>query len=68
MTVLRTVRAAELTAAFSPQRKCKTVQFKSSPRNQQVAPKKISGLKTQKPQGFSLKGTKIDQWVKAGTG
>lgn len=35
---------------------------------QQVAPKKISGLKTQKPQGFSLKGTKIDQWVKAGTG
>ena len=36
--------------------------------SQQVAPKKISGLKTQKPQGFSLKGTKIDQWVKAGTG
>ena len=35
---------------------------------QQVAPKKISVLKTQKPQGFSLKGTKIDQWVKAGTG
>ena len=34
MTVLRTVRAVELTAAFSPQRKCKTVQFKSSPRNQ----------------------------------
>ena len=24
--------------------------------------------KTVKPQGFSLKGTKIDQWVKAGTG
>ena len=34
MTVLRTVRAAEPTAAFSPQRKCKTVWFKSSPRNQ----------------------------------
>ena len=33
MTVLWTVRAAEPTAAFSPQRKCKTVQFKSSPRN-----------------------------------
>ncbi len=38
MTVLRTVRAAELTAAFSPQRKCKTVQFKSSPRNQKSIP------------------------------
>ena len=33
-----------------------------------IAPKKISVPKTQKPQGFSLKGTKIDQWVKAGTG
>ncbi len=28
------------------------VWFKSHPRNQQVAPKKISGLKTQKPQRF----------------
>ena len=29
MTVRWTVRAAEPTAAFSPQRKCKTVWFKS---------------------------------------
>ena len=34
MTVLRTVRAAEPTVVFSPQRKYKTVQFKSSLRNQ----------------------------------
>ena len=39
MTVLRTVRAAEPTAAFSPQRKCKTVWFKSGPRNQNFVPK-----------------------------
>ena len=46
MTVLRTVRAAELTAAFSPQRKCKTVQFKSSPRNHIVGAKKIPTAET----------------------
>ncbi len=34
MTVRGTVRAAEPTAAFSPQRKYKTVRFKSHPRNQ----------------------------------
>ena len=34
MTVRWTVRAAEPTAAFSPQRKGKTVRFKSHPRNQ----------------------------------
>ena len=44
------------------------VRFKSHPRNQHCEPKKISVRKTQKPQGLSLKGTKIDQWVKAGTG
>ena len=36
MTFLWTFRAAEPTAAFPPQRKCKTVQFKSSPRNQKA--------------------------------
>ena len=36
--------------------------------SQQVAPKKISVLKTQKPQGFTPKGTKNDRWVKADTG
>ncbi len=34
MTVRWTVRAAEPTVAFSPQRKGKTVWFKSHPRNQ----------------------------------
>ena len=34
MTVRWTVRAAEPTVAFSPQRKGKTVRFKSHPRNQ----------------------------------
>ena len=34
MTVQWTDRAAEPTAAFSPQRKCKTVRFKSHLRNQ----------------------------------
>ena len=34
---------------------------------QQVAPKKISGLKTQKPQGFTPKGTKNDRWAKVDT-
>ena len=33
MTVRWTVRAAEPTVAFSPQRKGKTVRFKSHPRN-----------------------------------
>ena len=34
MTCRWQVRAAELTAAFSPQRKCKNVRFKSHLRNQ----------------------------------
>lgn len=34
MTRRGRVRAAEPTAAFSPQRKCKNVWFKSHPRNQ----------------------------------
>lgn len=34
MTCRWQVRAAELTAAFSPQRKCKNARFKSHPRNQ----------------------------------
>lgn len=33
MTARWAVRAAELTEAFSPQRKCETVWFKSRPRN-----------------------------------
>ena len=36
--------------------------------SQQVAPKKISVLKTQKPQGFTPKGTKNDRWAKADAG
>ena len=52
MTARWAVRAAELTAVFSPQRKYKTVRFKSHLRNQQVAPKKISVPKTQEPQRF----------------
>ena len=43
-------------------------QVRINTRNQHCEPKKISVRKTQKPKGFSLKGTKIDQWVKAGTG
>ncbi len=40
MTVRWTVRAAEPTVAFSPQRKGKTVWFKSHPRNHQDTRKK----------------------------
>ena len=43
MTVRWTVRAAEPTVAFSPQRKGKTVRFKSHPRNQKDLPELGSG-------------------------